>query len=96
MSSETRRHICRGDQYIDGSLTDFINSSNSHLLHCDGEALILDYFQVGVLHRHASLAVHHISCDARHLTCPMSMSYHASFSSLSDDAEMQPIHLSRG
>ncbi|CAL5223367.1 g5872 [Coccomyxa viridis] len=35
----------RGDRYIDGSLTDFINSNNSHLIHCDGEALILDYFQ---------------------------------------------------
>ena len=44
---------CRGDQYIDGSLTDFINSSNSRLLHCDGEALILDYFQVGLLQRDA-------------------------------------------
>ena len=38
--------MCRGDRYIDGSLTDFINSNNSHLIHCDGEALILDYFQV--------------------------------------------------
>ena len=38
--------LCRGDRYIDGSLTDFINSNNSHLVHCDGEALILDYFQV--------------------------------------------------
>ena len=37
---------CRGNRYIDGSLTDFINSNNSHLIHCNGEALILDYFQV--------------------------------------------------
>ena len=39
----------RGGNYIDGSLTDFLNSNNSDLLLCDGEALILDYYQVHLL-----------------------------------------------
>lgn len=52
----------RGDQYIDGSLTDFINSSNSRLLHCDGEALILDYFQVACCNAMLFVMLH-IICD---------------------------------
>lgn len=34
----------RGQQCIDGSLSDFLTKGNSHLLQCGGKAVILDYF----------------------------------------------------
>ena len=37
----------RNKSYIDGSLTDFITYDNSDFLKCGGQALILDYSQVG-------------------------------------------------
>ena len=50
MTSQAHTVCCyRGGNYIDGSLTDFLNSNNSDLLLCNGGALILDYYQVHLL-----------------------------------------------
>ena len=38
--------MCRGQPFIDGSVTDFIYYDNSELLKCNGEAFILDYTRV--------------------------------------------------
>ena len=34
----------RGQQCIDGSLSDFLTKGNSHLLQCEGNAFIVDYY----------------------------------------------------
>ena len=48
MATLGQLHACRGQPYVDGSVTDLIYYDNSHLLKCNGDAFILDYSQASV------------------------------------------------
>ena len=62
----TKPWLCRGRPYVDGSLADFLRGDNSHWLTCEGQAVVLDYFQVKVVITELCMR-HHCICEAQHI-----------------------------